>query len=169
MGKRGPAPKPTALKVLEGNPGKQKLQNTGEPMPPVLDAVPKPPTRLLKEAKAEWKRLAPTLVSLGLLTEADVTAFAELCQNYGYYLITDKKILDLGDAGVTAMQKTPSGYVQQHPLLSLRRQYYDQWRKGLLDFGLTPASRARLTVGDNPTGGATMRNDPLENILNGGW
>ena len=168
MGRRGPPPKPTALKVLEGNPGKQKL-NKSEPMPPAMNAVPKPPARLLKEAKAEWKRLAPTLVSLGLLTEADITAFAELCQNYGYYLITDKKILDLGDAGITAMQKTPSGYVQQHPLLSLRRQYYEQWRKGLADFGLTPASRARLTTNDTPGSSGVGSSDPLENILNGGW
>lgn len=167
MGRRGPPPKPTALKVLEGNPGKQKL-NDSEPTPPALDAVPKPPARLLKEAKTEWKRLAPTLVGLGLLTEADIPAFTELCQNYGYYLITDKKILDLGEQGVTAMQKTPSGYVQQHPLLSLRRQYYELWRKGLLDFGLTPASRSRLVVGDIP-GASVNTNDPLESLLNGGW
>lgn len=166
MGQRGPAPKPTVLKVLEGNPGKQKL-NANEPRPPALDAAPSPPKRLLPEAKKEWKRLAPTLVGLGLLTGADLAAFTELCQNYAYYLITDKKILDLGDAGVTAMQKTPSGYVQQHPLLSLRRQYYDQWRKGLADFGLTPASRARLVVGED---GNTMgTNDPMEQILNKKW
>ena len=28
MGLRGPAPKPTQLKILEGNPGKQKIRNT---------------------------------------------------------------------------------------------------------------------------------------------
>ena len=167
MGRRGPPPKPTVLKVLEGNPGKQRL-NKSEPMPPAMDAVPKPPSRLLKEAKAEWKRLAPTLVSLGLLTEADLTAFAELCQNYAYYLITDKKILDIGDQGVTAMQKTPSGYVQQHPLLSLRRQYYEQWRKGLLDFGLTPASRVRLSTDDDSTS-TYGSNDPMERLLSKKW
>lgn len=170
MGQRGPAPKPTALKVLEGNPGKQKIKNTGEPMPNVPDAAPSPPKRLLKEAKAEWKRLAPALVALGLLSEVDTSAFAELCQNYGYYIVTDKKIMELGDNGVTAMQKTPSGYVQQHPLLSLRRQYYELWRKGLGDFGLTPASRARLLIGESSTtGGSSVMNDPLESILNGEW
>lgn len=166
MGRRGPPPKPTALKVLEGNPGKQKL-NLNEPQPPALIAVPKPPARLLKEAKAEWKKLAPALVGLGLLTEADVPAFTELCQNYGYYLVTDRKILDSGENGPIALQKTPSGYVQQHPLLSLRRQYYELWRKGLLDFGLTPASRARLTT-DNDTA-ATGFGDPMEQILCKRW
>ena len=91
----------------------------------------------------------------------------ELCQNYGYYLITDKKILDLGDQGVTAMQKTPSGYVQQHPLLSLRRQYYELWRKGLLDFGLTPASRVRMGTEDEDT--SIRTNDPMERLLNKKW
>lgn len=170
MGQRGPAPKPTALKLLEGNPGKQKL-NKNEPKPNVPDAIPKPPSRLLPEAKKEWKRLAPAMVALGLLTEVDTSAFAELCQNYAYYLAADKEIVELGAKGPIAMQKTPSGYTQQHPLLSLRRQYYDQWRKGLADFGLTPASRSRLAVGDesassNP--GVNM-NDPMERLLAGGW
>ena len=88
MEPRGPAPKPTALKLLEGNPGKQKL-NKNEPMPKVPDVIPKPPKRLLPEAKKEWKRLAPAMVALGLLTEVDTSAFAELCQNYAYYLAAD--------------------------------------------------------------------------------
>lgn len=166
MGRRGPPAKPTALKVLEGNPGKQRL-NRNEPMPPALDAVPEPPERLLPEAKDEWARLAPVLQKLRLLTEADLGAFSELCQNYAYYLITDRRILEHGDPGVTALQKTPSGYVQQHPLLSLRRQYYELWRKGLLDFGLTPASRVRMTTGDEAQSAGSR--DPMEQLLNKKW
>lgn len=167
MGRRGPVPKPTALKILEGNPGKQKL-NKSEPKPPVPPTLPKPPARLLKEAKEEWKRLVPALHSMGVLTQIDLSAFAEVCQNYGYYLITDKKILALGEQGVYAMQKTATGYIQQHPLLSLRRQYYEQWRRGLADFGLTPATRARLAIGDQgPHDGAIS--DPMEQILSNYW
>lgn len=159
-------PKPTALKVLEGNPGKQKL-NKYEPKPDVLDAVPRPPSRLLPDAKKEWKRLAPAMVALGLLTEVDTAAFAELCQNYAYYLAADREIMSLGAKGPVVMQSTPSGYTQQHPLLSLRRQYYEQWHKGLADFGLTPASRARLTVENEAAAAST--NDPMERLLAGEW
>jgi len=164
MGRRGPPPKPTALKLLEGNPGKQKL-NKAEPKPPALPKIPKAPSRLLADAKKEWRRLASALVGMDVLTEIDFTAFAELCQNYAYYLITDKKILSLGTEGVYAMQETNTGYIQQHPLLSLRRQYYDQWRRGLADFGLTPAARSRLVVGDANAGA----DDPMESFLKGGW
>ena len=43
MGRRGPAPKPTAIKKAEGNPGKRKL-NTEEPQP--LPGVPECPDHL---------------------------------------------------------------------------------------------------------------------------
>ncbi len=169
MGLRGPAPKPTALKVLEGNPGKQKL-NAQEPMPSAPQVTPKPPKRLLPEAKKEWKRLAEPMVALGLLTEVDTSAFAELCQNYAYYLAADAEILKLGEKGTVALQKTPSGYMQQHPLLSLRKQYYETWRKGLSDFGLTPASRARLMVGDPVSErGVPCGDDDMERLLSGCW
>lgn len=173
MGKRGPAPKPTALKILEGNPGKQKL-NANEPKPRPLDAIPRPPTRLLPDAKKEWKRLAPTMVATGLLTDLDLSAFAELCQNYAYYLSLDKQILALGeDKGPAMLQRTPSGYYMTHPLLSLRRNYYENWRRGLADFGLTPSSRSRIIVGDSGGNGSNVKNgggkDDMEDLLSGGW
>ena len=55
MATRGRKPKPTALKVLEGNPGKRPL-NDREPVPP--KGTLKCPAWLLPEAKKEWKRLA---------------------------------------------------------------------------------------------------------------
>lgn len=60
--------------------------------------------------------------------------------------------------------------MQQHPLLSLRRQYYDTWRRGLADFGLTPASRTRLMVGD-PVGerSPVCEDDDMDRLLSGEW
>ena len=168
--KTGRPPKPAAIKKLEGNPGKRRIKN--EVTAESLMSVPEPPARLLPEAKTEWKRLAPALVNLDLLTELDLQAFAELCQNYAYYLGVDKKITDAGTAGVYAMQTTPSGYMQQHPLLSLRRQYYDLWHKGLSDFGLTPAARTRiLTDGSKanaPQSTATNDEARMFKLLQGG-
>ena len=74
---RGRRPKPTALKKLEGNPGKRPL-NELEPVPPVASL--RCPNYLLPEARKEWRRLAPILMNLGLLTAADAVPFAGYCQ-----------------------------------------------------------------------------------------
>ena len=72
MATKGRKPKPTAMKLLEGNPGKRPL-NVHEPIPP--KGTVKCPAWLLPEAKKEWKRLAPALEAMGVLTMADQTAF----------------------------------------------------------------------------------------------
>lgn len=51
----GGKPKPTAIKELEGNLGKRKL-NKKEPKPD--KGMPVCPDWLLPEVKAEWKRLS---------------------------------------------------------------------------------------------------------------
>ena len=61
-------PKPTALKVLEGNPGKRPL-NDHEPIPPKGEL--KCPSWLLPEAKKEWKRLASSLEAMGVPVTAE--------------------------------------------------------------------------------------------------
>lgn len=47
----GRKPKPTKLKILEGNPGKQRLPK-GEPMPDT--EMPEAPEHLDKYAREEW-------------------------------------------------------------------------------------------------------------------
>lgn len=164
MGKRGPQPKPTALKVLEGNPGKRKL-NQAEPAPPPAKKLPNPPQRLLPEARKEWRRLAPLLVAAGLITSVDWPAFAELCQCYAYYQAVDAELLREGAQGAYKMQISESGYANKHPLLSIRQQHLDAWRRALADFGLTPASRTRLVSAEYTPREDTR--DPIERLLEG--
>ena len=81
MATRGRKPLPTALKVLEGDRGKgRRPVNKEEPTPP-QDNI-RCPAWLMPEAKKEWKRLAPSLTAMGILTEHDTEAFAGYCQAY---------------------------------------------------------------------------------------
>ena len=79
MAERGRKPTPTAIKVLEGNPGKRPLY-ANEPRP--KKKAPRCPSWLEEEAKKEWKRLAKQMEQLGILTEIDMAAFAGYCQAY---------------------------------------------------------------------------------------
>src|ERR1051325_3456696 len=84
MGKRGPAPTPTALKLLRGNPGRRPL-NVDEPQPPPVEAgspLAKCPKWLTGDARTLWNRVAPGAIRSGLLTEVDLPAFEALCQSY---------------------------------------------------------------------------------------
>ena len=71
MATKGRKPLPTALKLLEGDRGKGRRPiNKEEPAPP-QDHV-KCPSWLMPEAKKEWKRLAPSLIAMGVLTDHDM-------------------------------------------------------------------------------------------------
>ena len=73
LAQRGRKPKPTAVKQLEGNPGKRQL-NANEPKP--VARAPSCPKWLEDDAKKEWRRLAKQMEQLGILTEVDMAAFA---------------------------------------------------------------------------------------------
>lgn len=159
MATRGRKPKPTALKVLEGNPGRRKL-NEREPVPPKGDI--KCPTWLMPEAKKEWKRLAPSLEAMGVLTMADLTAFAGYCQAFARWKEAEEFITQHG-----SIFKTPSGYVQQVPQVSIAQQNLKIMQSFCTEFGLTPATRARIiAAGGGPEDAAE---DPMERLLKGRW
>jgi P27 family predicted phage terminase small subunit len=75
------------------------------------------------------------------LTEADYIALANLCQAYST-LIDAQKHLNKG--GI--LFKTPSGYIQQNPLLGIIRAQTNIVNGLLREFGLTPSSRTRLST-----------------------
>ncbi len=62
---RGRRPKPTALKLIAGNPGKRPL-NRNEPKP--AHSVPTCPAHLSPTGKAEWKRLAHEMHRLRIIS-----------------------------------------------------------------------------------------------------
>ena len=78
MGRRGPPPKPTRLKILAGNPGKRPL-NDAEPVP--APGRPSCPAWVSKEGRAEWRRVTRELEALGLLARIDQATLACYCQS----------------------------------------------------------------------------------------
>jgi P27 family predicted phage terminase small subunit len=118
----GRKPKPNALRVLEGKPGHRPLRPEPKPRP----VAPKCPAWLLLEAKREWRRVAPELERLGLLTVVDGTPLAGYCQAYARWRQAETV---LEDEGTTF--KTPNGYVQVHPQVAIAQKYL-QIARGLL-------------------------------------
>jgi len=140
-----PKPKPTKLKILEGNPGKRPL-NENEPIPQSIAS--ECPDWLLAEAKKEWKRLAPELEKLGLLTSIDRAAFAGYCQSYAKWKKAEKFLKKHGMT-IKIPQKDEYGnvvsiQVKKFPEVSIANECLKQIRSFASEFGLTPSSRGRI-------------------------
>src|SRR3954453_11760521 len=140
MGLRGPAPKPTAIKRLEGNPGKRKL-NEVQPTPTL--GAPECPDHLDDVARKEWDRLTSILVAMKVLTEADYIALANLCQAYSTLVNAQKQMNKTG-----ILYKSKSGYIQQSPLLGIIHTQTTIVNNLLREFGLTPSSRTRVAIAE---------------------
>lgn len=149
----GPPPKPTMLKRLAGNPGKRPL-NDREPRPPAPTRVPYAPRFLSREAKNEWRRMVPALMDLGLYTEVDQVALVMYCQAYGRWVEAERKIDEDG-----AVRITDRGYQHQGAWAQIANKRWSQVRAMLAEFGLTPASRSRLRLGEQE------EQDELEALL----
>ena len=134
----GPPPKPTALKIIAGNPGKKPLPKN-EPKPMV--EAPVPPKHLSFEARLEWERLAPMLVRLKLLTKLDRAALSAYCQAWGRHVEAEEQI-----AKASALAFTHNGYPIVNPWATISKQAVDQMARFIAEFGLTPASRTRIAA-----------------------
>lgn len=139
MGRRGPAPKPTVLRVLEGNPGKRPL-NKREPKPRIR--TPKAPAYLDLYAKAHWDELIPELEHIpGLLTAVDGGMLTLLCQTYSEWRMADEIIQR---DGLTVETK---GGTWARPEVKIRDSASKRYRAMAAEFGLTPSSRSRISLG----------------------
>lgn len=157
MATRGRKPKPTALKLLEGNPGKRQL-NMNEPrfaqkMPPEC------PDWLEEEAQAEWDRLSETLFEMGILTDLDVATFAAYCQAYARWREAEEFISKHG-----SIVKTKTGYWQQVPQVSIAHSNQKIMMQAAAEFGLTPSARSRIIAGN----AKKEEVDEMEFLLTGG-
>lgn len=138
MGLRGPAPKPTAIRVLEGNPSHRPL-NKREPQPP--GGPPRCPAWLDKTGRTEWRRVVKILGPLRLATEADRISLALYCDAYSQYLATRRTLKAEGMS-----YRLESGYVQQRPEVSIYHKLQAILRNWCHEFGMTPSARGRMAA-----------------------
>ena len=143
---QGRKPKPTYLKLLEGEVNKHRI-NQDEPKPHPV--APKAPKWLSREARTEWRRLAPELEALGILTGLDMAMFAAYCAAFGK-LVWAEKMIKAGrkrneDAG-GMITKTPTGAFQTVPYVWIYNKSLEQIRSFGSEFGLSPSSRTKIRV-----------------------
>lgn len=146
-------PKPTALRVIQGNPGKRPL-NPDEPRPKL--GIPSCPKFLNRPAKTEWKRVTPMLAEIGLLSHIDRAALTAYCQAWGRWVEAEQMLAKVG-----TLVKSPNGYPMPHPLLSIANKAMRQMHSLLLEFGMSPSARSRIKAGTKAEA------DPFEDLLAG--
>lgn len=135
----GRKPLPTNLKAVKGTLRKGR-ENKNEPRPEL--AYPAPPEHLSREALQEWGRIVPQLHQLGLLSDIDRAALAAYCQTYGRWVQAERELQDLE----ALLDETPNGMKQQHALVGIANTAMKLMHKYLTEFGMTPSSRARVSV-----------------------
>jgi len=152
----GRPPKPTALKVIQGNAGKRAM-NKQEPDPDYLQDLTAPGW-LPEEAAQVWDEVAPHLSRAKLLTHVDVQALAMGCIALAQYrlavarvgnepikgkVLVDKEsgepVLDSNDRPIMAGEHL-------NPWAMVQSMTFKQAMAVLERFGMTPAARTRIAV-----------------------
>jgi len=113
-------------------------RNPHEPRPRAV--LPRPPKFLSDEAKREWKRTAPKLFRARLLTELDVPAFTLYCVAWGGFVEAQEKLQFHGKVVIG-----PGGFPDFSPFVALANKAIEQSLRLMVEFGMTPSSRGRVS------------------------
>lgn len=103
-------------------------------------SVPRAPTWLSKDAKAEWNRVAPILIDRRTLTEADLGTLESYCTATGN-VRQMQRILNR-DGAIVVSDKGP----KRHPALGVQNAAMTTARLCASELGLTPVSRSRPAI-----------------------
>jgi len=145
---------------MRGNPGKRPL-NPDEPKP--KRATGRAPRGLGIEGGRFWRKYAPALAALGVLTEVDEPALRMAAEHFevavraAQELREPAPVLDEQGAPVVDADGRPETTLpgltidgrdgaKKHPLLQVLRDSSAALRSYLVEFGMTPSSRSRLRV-----------------------
>ena len=151
MGKRGPRQLPDGVKILAGNPGKQRLNKDKPQYKPIADTCPE---YLGEVAKETWAKFAEPLEEQGLLTEVDGMQFRNLC--------VVEEIIQRAYERLALAEKlttiTQSGYEQQLPEVAILNNAIMQMHRLSDRFGLDPISRQSLISPKGKDAGSKLKN-----------
>ncbi len=157
--------KPTAIKVLEGNPGHRPM-NLLEPKPREIDEdrfACRAPKHLTHEQRRWWRYYGRQLAAMRVLTEADLMLLDQMAKITAELFSAEADLAKKGPLYRYKRNEEDPGYVQVSPVFIVTRQLREQLLKCLRECGLTPSARTRVNMIATPDRGL----DPLELVLCG--
>ena len=152
--------KPEGLKLVIGTDRKDRTYGS-----PISSSQPQhvfqktPPSWLPKFAAAFWRKYAPPMEQAGLLTEVDQPQFEMLCLLYDRIVRAEEILLR---EGLLVDSAREDGAKIKNPVHTILAASHNQFRLLCQEFGLSPASRARLDLVQGE-----LFEDPMEKLYEG--
>lgn len=137
--------KPTALSLIDGNPGKRPL-NQEEPKPARVYSPPAPDDFDDNE-RAKWDEVSGKLARCKVLTELDLDALEIYCREW---CAMQAALSDIADRG--KLMQSPSGGVMWNPSWSQYKHSQQVCRSIMAEFGMTPSTRSSLQASADEDG-----------------
>lgn len=129
-------PKPTALKLLNGNPGHRKLR----PDINITQDLGECPHWFDKEQGATWDHIKDAC-PVGMLKETDRATMTAFCEHAVAHARACQAL-----KGQPLVVKQASGRIAANPLLSIKQAESYAVRLYATELGFTPAARTRVHV-----------------------
>lgn len=142
--RQGAKAKPVALRVIEGN-------RSRRPLPPAIEVdtrplMEEPPESMSEDAKAEWRRIAPTLIKMGMLTNLDQATFMVYCESWSMLIAAQQTFEDMRKQSPAFRGQVVAGKgkVARNPVIANFRQLAGLVVTLASEFGMSPSARARI-------------------------
>lgn len=136
MGKRGPPPLPSTMKRARGT-YRPCRESPAEPRGTA--GVPEPPAGLDARERAEWDAIGQRLAAMGVLQREQGDALELLVRAKVRYLRLAAKVREMGEVLADA-----KGDLYRNPHAIAMEKAEVEFRRLLLEFGLTPAAATRV-------------------------
>jgi P27 family predicted phage terminase small subunit len=150
VGSRGPAPKPTNLRLLHGD--RKSRINDAEPRP--RDTPPAMPSWLSALAREEWQRIAPDLIVMGTAKAVDASALGAYCEAVARLRTAVELVAQAGPLLIGR-----EGQAVKNPAVAQARDASYEVRMWAREFGFTPSARSPMRLD------VTHRELPGERLL----
>lgn len=145
MGKRGPAPAPTALKLVKGE--RKDRINHREPKAPA--GLPEPPAELTPEASEIWDYTIRQIEVMRTATPADRDLLVCYCEAVVIHRRATE-LLATSDILITGQK----GNVVRNPAVQIQRDAAMTIKSCAAEFGLSPRARSEFEAPEEGNAGA---------------
>lgn len=139
MGRRGPATKPSVLKLVDGT--QHSKINLDEPV--VRNEAPDCPADASPAVRVVWDETVDNLLFMRLARKADSRALRCFCEAVVNH---DKASAILAQSPI--LIKGAMGGLVRNPAFAIQRDSAHVIRQFAQEFGLTPSARSSIVVGD---------------------